>query len=150
MTSPENKRLKVIGLLGAGVMGAGAGAKVMEAGYELVVSDPMPKARQWAQNTGARLVKSPARLSEEADLVLMFLPGPKQIAECVTGPDGLLSAEHPCQVIVDLATSLPANSRDMKKGRGRKRRGIHRRARPGASWFHWQMGSSHRGLRRRH
>lgn len=123
VTMEKDHDIKTVGLLGAGVMGAGAGNRVLEAGYRLVVHDPTPRAREWAREAGAEVLDSPVLVADEADLVLMFLPGPKQITDCVCGPKGILTGDHPCRVIVDLATSLPETSRAMAEAAADKKVG---------------------------
>ena len=96
-------------------MGRAAGARVLESGYGLVVFDPTPAARDWASGAGAVVEMSPAAVAEKAEIILMFLPGPVQIRQCVSGGDGILSRAGACRVIVDLATSDPANTRQLSE-----------------------------------
>jgi 3-hydroxyisobutyrate dehydrogenase-like beta-hydroxyacid dehydrogenase len=105
--------MKKIGLLGAGVMGSAAGQRVLEAGHELVVFDPTPKAREWARKVGCQLAGSPAQAAAQVDLMLMFLPGPLQIRNCVLGDEGILSDPGKCKLVVDLATSDPDTTKQM-------------------------------------
>ena len=105
--------MNTIGLLGAGVMGTAAGTKILEAGYKLTVFDPTAAAQNWAKEVGASVAQSLDDVAREAKIILMFLPGPVQIKQCVTGEKGILNNPGECRYIVDLATSDPTTTREM-------------------------------------
>lgn len=102
-----------VGILGAGVMGLTAGRKLIESGRRVVVFDVSPGAGDKARQAGAQVAASPAEVAALCPIVLMFLPGPVQIVECVAGPTGLLRAARPGQIIVDLSTGDPGTTRQM-------------------------------------
>ncbi len=99
-----------IGIIGAGVMGLTVAQKLLAAGHPLMVYDISPDAAKKAKQIGARLGKTPAEVALQANIMLLFLPGPKEVVDCVTAPDGLLSASKPDSVIVDLGTTDPGTS----------------------------------------
>jgi len=99
--------MKPIGLLGAGTMGLAAGRKILEAGRSLLVFDVSAGAQGKARSMGARVAATPAEIARQADRVIMFLPGPKEVEVCVAGEDGLLQASHSGLVIVDMSTVDP-------------------------------------------
>jgi len=108
MKVDEGGRLmKPIGLLGAGTMGLAAGRKILEAGRSLLVFDVSAGAQGKARSMGARVAATPAEIARQADRVIMFLPGPKEVEVCVAGEDGLLQASHSGLVIVDMSTVDP-------------------------------------------
>ncbi len=96
-----------IGLMGAGVMGLSAARKIISGGHSLWVFDPNPKAQDRARELGARLVSFPAEAASQAEIILMYLPGPKEVSACVTGPEGLLTTARPGSIIVDQSTVDP-------------------------------------------
>ena len=102
--------MEKIGLLGFGTMGAAAGRKLLQAGYELVVFDPSEKSAVAAGEAGAEAVSAPALVGARCKIVIMFLPGPAEIAACVGGPGGLLTAMAPGSVIVDHSTVDPTTT----------------------------------------
>ena len=105
--------MKPVGLLGAGTMGAAAGGKILKSGRALVVFDVSPKAKENARVMGAGVTATPADVARQSDVVIMSLPGPKEVELCVIGQDGLLSASHPGLVIVDMSTVDPGVTRRM-------------------------------------
>ncbi len=72
-----------------------------------------PKPSEKVRALGATVAANLRAVAERADVMIMFLPGPKQVRACVAGPEGLLSAARPGSVIVDMSTVDPGTSRDM-------------------------------------
>jgi 3-hydroxyisobutyrate dehydrogenase/2-hydroxy-3-oxopropionate reductase len=103
-----------VGILGAGVMGRRAAETLAAAGHPLLVYDIVPAAvRDLIETAGATALADPAAVAARADLVLMYLPGPAEVAECVAGRRGLLEAARAGAVIVDQSTVDPATSQRM-------------------------------------
>ena len=105
--------MKPVGLVGAGTMGLAAGRKILEAGRSLLAFDVTPGAKEKARSLGAGVAGTPAEVGRQADVVLMFLPGPKEVEACVSGRDGVLEGSHPGLVIVDMSTVDPGVTRRM-------------------------------------
>lgn len=102
-----------IGLIGAGVMGTTVAPRITAAGYPLVVYDPYPPALERVAACGAIPLKSPAEIGEKSDIVILFLPGPAEVEQCVAGEGGLLSTLKAGSVIVDMSTIDPGTTRKM-------------------------------------
>jgi len=105
--------MKPVGLLGAGTMGLAAGRKILEAGRSLLAFDVSTGAKEKARSMGAAVAGTPAEVGRKAEMVIMFLPGPKEVEACVAGLDGLLQGSHPGLVIVDMSTVDPGVTRRM-------------------------------------
>jgi len=105
--------MKTIGLIGAGTMGLAAGRKILESGRSLLVFDVSLGAREKALAMGAGVAATPAEVSRQADMVILFLPGPKEVEVSVAGQDGLLQGSHSGLVIVDMSTVDPGVTRRM-------------------------------------
>lgn len=101
------------GLIGTGVMGLTAAVKLLAAGVQVLAYDAFPGSREKARAAGAAIALSPADLAGRCSLILLFLPGPDQVAVCVDGPDGLLTTAKPGTVIVDLSTVDPTSTRTL-------------------------------------
>lgn len=99
-----------IGLIGTGVMGLTVAGKIIDAGNTLTVYDVSSQAAERAGGIGAQVGRSPAEVAKKSDIILLFLPGPKEIRECVASRDGLLSASKAGSVIADMSTSDPRTS----------------------------------------
>ncbi len=96
-----------IGLIGVGTMGSRMAANLVKAGYTLYARDIDPRAEKRAADIGAAVVDSPREVAQHADIILLSLPLPADVAAVVNGPDGILSGSRPGQVIVDLSTVEP-------------------------------------------
>jgi 3-hydroxyisobutyrate dehydrogenase len=113
MTDRGKMQMQTLGLIGGGVMGRHAASKLLQAGHPLFVYDISPEAQEKARALGATVTANLRGVAERADVMIMFLPGPKQVRACVAGPEGLLSAARPGSVIVDMSTVDPGTTRDM-------------------------------------
>lgn len=110
-----------IGIIGTGVMGRRSAEVLAAAGHALIVHDVVPAAVSGlVEKAGATAAASPAAVAQSADIVLMFLPGPREVAACVAGDGGVLSSARTGAVVVDLSTVDPATSRSMAKLAGAK------------------------------
>jgi len=105
--------MDTVGIIGAGVMGLTVAGKILEAGHSLVVYDVMSQSREKAQRLGAMVVDTPAEVAKLTNIILLFLPGPKEVTICVKAHDGLLSAAHPKMIIVDMSTVDPGTTQRM-------------------------------------
>lgn len=105
--------MEPVGLIGFGVMGSEAGRKVLEAGHPLSVYDLTPSSTDKAAKMGASIAQSPSDLANACAVILMFLPGPAQVIDCVGGENGLLNAASRGSVIVDHSTIDPGTTEAM-------------------------------------
>mgnify|MGYP001821630675 FL=1 len=96
-----------IGIIGTGVMGLTGAEKIIAAGYNLTVYDVFADAAKRAVNLGAQIDQTPKDVAKKSDIILLFLPGPGEVIDCITSDDGLLSAIKPGSLIVDMSTSDP-------------------------------------------
>jgi len=96
-----------IGIIGTGVMGLTVAEKIIAAGYNLTVYDVFADAAKRAGNLGAQIDQSPKDVAKKSDIILLFLPGPGEVIDCITSDEGLLSAMQPGTFIVDMSTSDP-------------------------------------------
>jgi 3-hydroxyisobutyrate dehydrogenase len=99
--------MKSVGLVGAGNMGLVAAEKVLQSGRSLSAYDVSEEAKRNAREMGAVAVASPGEVAGKSEIVLLFLPGPREVESCVSGPNGLLDASHSGLVIVDMSTVDP-------------------------------------------
>jgi 3-hydroxyisobutyrate dehydrogenase len=103
-----------VGLIGAGVMGRSAVINITAASHAVFVYDVDPAAtRRQTSNAGVTALSAPAEVASKADIILMYLPGPREVTECVAGKNGLLDTAHAGAVIVDQSTVDPETSRKM-------------------------------------
>lgn len=96
-----------VGLIGIGTMGSRMAANLLKAGYTVVGRDIDPAAEKRAAAMGVEVVDSPARVAEQALIILLSLPMPDDVRTVVCGQDGILTTAKNGQVIVDLSTVDP-------------------------------------------
>ena len=99
--------MDAVGLIGLGIMGFASARNIVDAGHPLAVFDISESALQKAEDLGASRAENPAGVAEKSDIVLMFLPGPAEVEQCVAGQQGLLSTGRSGFVIVDMSTVDP-------------------------------------------
>jgi 3-hydroxyisobutyrate dehydrogenase/2-hydroxy-3-oxopropionate reductase len=102
-----------IGIIGTGTMGLTVAEKIVAAGHSLTVYDVTVDAAQRAGKIGAQVAHTPSQVGEKAEIVLLFLPGPAEVIECLTSADGILDAMQSGKSIVDMSTSDPDVSANM-------------------------------------
>lgn len=102
-----------IGLAGAGLMGHGLGRNILKAGHGLaVLAHRRREAVEDLIAHGAREVADVAGLSAGVDIVLLCLPGSREVEAMV---EKLAPVMRPGQIIVDASTSDPASSVKLAK-----------------------------------
>lgn len=109
-----------VGIVGVGTMGSRMAENILKAGWSVVARDIDPQAEQRASALGATVVSAPAEVAKEAEVILLSLPGPAEVATVVLGEDGLLAAARSGQVIVDLSTVDPYSTRRNAETAGRQ------------------------------
>jgi 3-hydroxyisobutyrate dehydrogenase-like beta-hydroxyacid dehydrogenase len=105
--------MKTIGIIGTGVMGRTVASKVMAGGYRVVGFDNNSTSSAKALSDGVQMVQNPAEVARRVNMVLLFLPGPDQVTDCVAAEGGLLSALEPGSVIADMSTVDPKTTARM-------------------------------------
>lgn len=79
----------------------------------MLIYDVSAGAQEKARSMGAGIAATPAEVSRRTERVILFLPGPKEVEECVAGQEGLLQGSRPGLVIVDMSTVDPGVTRRM-------------------------------------
>ncbi len=94
-----------IAFVGTGTMGRPMALQVLAAGFSLRVHDAVAAATAPLAEAGATVCASAAEAAAGARIVLLSLPGPEQVVDAVTGPDGVLAASDVPAFVVDLSTN---------------------------------------------
>jgi 3-hydroxyisobutyrate dehydrogenase-like beta-hydroxyacid dehydrogenase len=100
MTQPKLN----LGYVGVGLMGLPMVKRLVSLGYAVRAYDILPRQTQAAQAVGAHAATSPADAAHGVDCVLLNLPTTDAVQAAVFGDDGLASALHPPQLVVDFST----------------------------------------------
>ncbi len=97
-----------IGFIGLGKMGAGMAANLQRAGYELIVHDIVRDAAVEHIKRGALWAETPAEMARACEIIFTSLPGPTEVENVATGPNGILEGIGARKVYIDLSTGYPA------------------------------------------
>ena len=79
-----------VAVIGLGQMGGGIARNLDRAGLLGAVWDPDPAMQAPYTEHGAVAVMPPADLPADFRRILFVVPGIEEIADCLTGPDGML------------------------------------------------------------
>ena len=88
-------------------MGAEMAKRLLHAGYDLSICDPVDAAAISVCDHGAIRADTPAAASDWADIIALSLPGPHEVEQVVTGTEGILRAADPASIIIDFSTNAP-------------------------------------------
>lgn len=104
--------MTTIGFIGLGVMGAPMCRNVAtKHDGEVLAFDLSPSAAEALRDTKARIVARTEEIWSAADLVLLSLPGGRQVEEVCLGPQGVLHQTPRPGILVDLSTTAVATAR---------------------------------------
>lgn len=98
-----------VGFIGLGHMGHGMGVNILKRGFPLhVMAHKNRKAADDLIQRGAQELPSPKAMAASCDIVLLCVPGAKEVEALVTGADGLAAGSRPGLTVVDCTTSDPS------------------------------------------
>jgi 3-hydroxyisobutyrate dehydrogenase len=112
--------MKNVGLIGVGIMGKLIVPRIRDAGHKLYIYDVSQDALLKVAGRGVDAAASTAEVASKADIILMSLPGPKQVEEVVNGRKGLLTKAHSGMVLIDLSTVDPRTTQSMAAAAAQK------------------------------
>jgi 3-hydroxyisobutyrate dehydrogenase len=116
-----------VGFIGLGMMGLPMARSLLRRGHALVACDPSEAARgalaEGAAPGALRFVGAPAEVAaaEACSAIVLMLPDSRVVAQVMEGPGGLLPVLRPGQLVVDMGSSEPAETRRLEAaaaGRG--------------------------------
>lgn len=79
-----------VGFIGLGRMGQGMAGRILDAGHDLLVSDPTPGQTTSLEERGAVAVDSAAAATADRDVVISMLPNDKILSIVLNSDDGLI------------------------------------------------------------
>jgi len=79
-----------VGFIGLGRMGQGMAGRLLAAGHDLVITDPMPEQLTTLVAAGAVAADSPAAASQDRDVIISMLPSDKVLEIVLHGDNGLI------------------------------------------------------------
>ncbi|MBP6482619.1 MAG: NAD(P)-dependent oxidoreductase, partial [Pseudomonadales bacterium] len=109
---------EVIGFVGLGRMGRAIAARLLEANRELIVWSRSAQACDALLERGAEMADTLGELVERADLVLLCLGDAAAVEDVVFGEDGVAAFGSDDQILVDLSSIDPAQTRHFARELG--------------------------------
>jgi 3-hydroxyisobutyrate dehydrogenase len=94
-----------VAFIGIGRLGGHLAARLVDAGFEVVVHDRDPAAVARLVDFGARAAGSPAAAAATADAAVTCLPSPAVSAAVVAGAEGVLETLRPGGTWIEMSTS---------------------------------------------
>jgi 3-hydroxyisobutyrate dehydrogenase len=103
---------KPVGFIGLGMMGLPMCRSLLRGGASLVVFDSLESAVETlAKDEQVSAVNSPAELCGKCDIIVMMLPNSDIVSAVVEGENGLMKALKPGNLVIDMGSSIPAETR---------------------------------------
>jgi len=93
-----------VAFVGLGHMGGHMCRNVARAGFDVTAYDLSPEAVARAAGDGARPSESLTAAVREAEILVTSLPGPAQVDEVLTGPEGAMAGLQPGALIIEMST----------------------------------------------
>ena len=93
---------RTVGMIGIGQLGLPVATNLMRAGYRTVGF--RRNDREEFVRRGGEALDSPAQVVRAADVVLMCLPNEDAQMDTLQGPEGVLAAIRPGQIVIELGT----------------------------------------------
>ncbi len=97
-----------IGWVGTGVMGASMAGHLQKAGHNLSVFNRSREKAEALIRNGAKWCSSPVEVAANSEIVFTIVGHPADVREVYMGDSGILKAESPCSIVVDMTTSQPS------------------------------------------
>ena len=106
-----------IGYIGAsGMMGHGMAKNLQSKGHQLYITLNRERDRvQDLIDAGATLVKHPADLGEQCDIVFICVTGSPQVEAVMNGSYGVLAHPHEGLIVIDCSTSEPYSTEMLRE-----------------------------------
>lgn len=102
-----------IGFVGLGIMGKPMAARLVRAGFPVVVHNRSPEAAEELAAEGAESASSPREVAERSDVVVTMLPDSPDVEAVVLGEDGVMAGVREGMLVVDMSTIAPATARQV-------------------------------------
>lgn len=103
----EWNNMNKIGFIGTGVMGASIVKHLLHAGYEMHVFNRTKSKTDELVEMGAIWHDTPAEVTAASEAVFSIVGYPTDVEEIYFGDQGIFSAAHNDQILIDMTTSTP-------------------------------------------
>jgi 3-hydroxyisobutyrate dehydrogenase len=104
-----------VGFIGLGMMGLPMARSLLRRGHSLLACDMSAEARaalaEGAAPGAVQFAETPAGVADAAEVIVLMLPDSRSVAQVMEGEGGLLPALRPGQLVIDMGSSVPAETR---------------------------------------
>lgn len=105
--------MKKIGFIGLGIMGRPMAKNLIDAGYELVVSDLNEDAVSELEEYGASSADTPKAIAEQSDVIITMLPNSPHVKAVALGENGIIEGVSEGDVFIDMSSISPLVSQEV-------------------------------------
>jgi 3-hydroxyisobutyrate dehydrogenase len=105
--------MKRIAFIGLGTMGSGMAARLLGAGFQVVVYNRTPGRAEQLREAGAQVAATPAEAVQDADAAIAMVADDGASREVWLGAQGALAAARKGTVLIDCSTVTPAWVREL-------------------------------------
>lgn len=102
-----------IGIAGTGKMGSALARRLLSLGHQVTVWNRTAERARPLLDAGAGVAPTPAALARAAETVITLLTDSAALDAVYFGPDGLLAAQAPNRLFIEMSTVPPAKQQDM-------------------------------------
>jgi len=110
---PGDEAKPQLGFLGMGAMGSRLAARLLQAGYPLIVYDRTHAKTLPLAHLGAGIADSPSDLAAQVSVVFSSLADDAAVEAVLAGPEGAFTGAAAGSVFVEMSTILPETSRTL-------------------------------------
>jgi len=100
-----------IGFIGLGIMGKPMAARLVSAGFPVVVHNRSQEAVEELAAAGAEIATSPREVAESSEVVITMLPDSPDVEAVILGEDGVIAGVREGMLVIDMSTIAPATAR---------------------------------------
>ena len=100
-----------IGFIGLGIMGRPMAHNLMKAGHKLWVHGRRPTTMEALVKAGAQGCRSAAEVAAHADVIFVMVSDTPDVEQVVFGTGGIVEGARAGQVVVDMSTISPVETR---------------------------------------
>lgn len=105
--------IATIGWVGTGIMGAHMCRHLLEAGFQIRVTNRTKHKAMPLVERGATWCATPAEAAAGAEMVVSMVGYPSDVREVMLGRGGVLEAARPGAIVVDMTTSEPELAKEI-------------------------------------
>ncbi len=107
--------MEKIGLIGTGIMGNPIARNLMKAGYPLTIYARRENIKREFKALGAYIASTPAELAATCGIIILLVNYPKDVAELLYSPNGIVAGAGRGTIIADMTTTDPGFAKSSAK-----------------------------------